>query len=706
MRLLLCPRNTTTSTLDDDEQVEDNMETPLITSSNTNTAAAAAMSTTTATNASIELPSLSKPLLIIYGFNGITLAFPMLALTYIVNTRVAMPLSDLSIYGALAFCPFSLKPLYAYLSSSKYHRRHVWISALLLLNGMSTAATALIPSNHDHNHNHNSNAIMLCFVLAFLRGITSAWPEFLLGSTLIDQATAAVTAGVPWDPMTSIPTMPQTNSYDLEQVVARFQSQAATARNLGSLVAHMGVILMVLLYEKLQSHQALSDGLVNIMLMVTGAWNVVGAVVAGACQVGYSPSSQHVLQQESSGLTNHVRDIPSREQPDHEITEDNHPWTEFSTLIRNGKECNNNQLEEELEEELSGRFCCKDRPLRGGDAVFIVGLQVSLILLIVRAPLSSWLQPHPSSNNNSHAHDSTGRVVVVTGVMLTIACTVVVTVALQCLKESTNPKQQLRMQRYRVGVFLVLRHAMPSCSAVMTSFFYSMFQATPWVLQLFSLTDMATITLASWSYGRWLAPHSHGRSFLYILAGTTFFSSVTELLFLTITPHHTKFHNPWLRILLVILVKAVVTFSGEWQFLPDVVLATSSAAASAETTKNTSNDSAEEHSNGVHAPLLSVDHALLRSDSFAEIGPVHTEPIIPQEEPSHQPQLWYGTLISCIDFGGQLGSWMTVPLVTALDITRDNDWARLNVLIGLSSTFGFVTLFFLMLLQPPTKVSA
>jgi hypothetical protein len=47
--------------------------------------------------------SLSLPLQILFALNGATLSLPSTALMYIVNTRAAVPIVYLSLYGALAF---------------------------------------------------------------------------------------------------------------------------------------------------------------------------------------------------------------------------------------------------------------------------------------------------------------------------------------------------------------------------------------------------------------------------------------------------------------------------------------------------------------------------------------------------------------------------------------------------------------------------
>ena len=76
---------------------------------------------------------LPKPLLFLYALNGATLSLPSLALTAIVNDRAAIPVELLSAYGAVAFLPFSLKPLYGYLSilARRYFATHIFLAFLL-----------------------------------------------------------------------------------------------------------------------------------------------------------------------------------------------------------------------------------------------------------------------------------------------------------------------------------------------------------------------------------------------------------------------------------------------------------------------------------------------------------------------------------------------------------------------------------------------
>jgi len=52
----------------------------------------------------------------------------------------------------------------------------------------------------------------------------------------------------------------------------------------------------------------------------------------------------------------------------------------------------------------------------------------------------------------------------------------------------------------------------------------------------------------------------------------------------------------------------------------------------------------------------------------------------------------YGTLISCIDFGDQIGAVAAGPMVAALGVSRENDWRNFGTFIILSSMFAVASI--------------
>ena len=60
----------------------------------------------------------------------------------------------------------------------------------------------------------------------------------------------------------------------------------------------------------------------------------------------------------------------------------------------------------------------------------------------------------------------------------------------------------------------------------------------------------------------------------------------------------------------------------------------------------------------------------------------------------------YASFLSCIDFGAQIGDWITVPIVASLGITRENHWEHLDQFVVICSIFRMVRVVFLWLICP------
>jgi hypothetical protein len=127
-------------------------------------------------------------------------------------------------------------------------------------------------------------------------------------------------------------------------------------------------------------------------------------------------------------------------------------------------------------------------------------------------------------------------------------------------------------------------------------------------------------------------------------------------------------HVSWAtRVTLVVLIKSIETCTGEWSFLPDVVLATVSIVP--------------ENDERTQATESSLDQRPATCDS------------------SIKSDIQYGTLISCIDFGDQLGALLAGPFVSVLGISRENDWAGMDTLIQLCSLGTLLSIGFIAILR-------
>ena len=522
-------------------------------------------------------PTLSTGLRILYGLNGATLALPTTALLYIVNTRVSMPLEYLSAYGAIAFLPFSLKPMFAYVSE-QFPRRDCLLVSLLVLSSLSIAATALIPEG----------GIVWCFLLAFLRGLTSAWPEFLLGITLVDEAQQQR------QPSATTNSTSRNFSGSLwETTAARFQSQAATSRNIGSLLAFVSVLLLFVL-----RHQQLNDVVVNSMMFATGSLNIFGAVVGWIYRVG-APA------------------LYTRADTEDEM--------ETSSCDVDNSTSLESQIEAPIEDSTSN----------DGSSYVNAFLLTTLQLTILIFALQDFLI------------NATSLVCWRISLGFLLLC-LLVCAGLTFHRGWTLP--------HCVGIFLIVKHSMPTTTYLMTSFLYDVFQSTPILLQLHSLFAMTATTMASWLYGRLLAPFG-GNRFWWVVAGTTAAYAAASLLNLLAVgladDHHVG------KIPLFFLLGGLwfgTTFFSEWFFLPSTVLATTSVVS--------------------------------------PTGPGSTT-----KEEAAATRMRYGALVSCIDFGSQIGAWLTVPLIASLRINRDNGYSNIDSFIGLCAAMSFAPLLLIPLLR-------
>ncbi|GAX12751.1 hypothetical protein FisN_15Hh230 [Fistulifera solaris] len=526
-------------------------------------------------------PTLSKPLAMLFAINGVTMALPATSLLYIVNTRVEMPLSLLPTYAAVSFLPFSLKPIYAVLSSSTLIGslgRHNLISVFLLIGAVSIAATAWV------------HGVVGCFLIAFTNCLSNAWAEFLLGLTLLDEASCC-------GPFVGV-------------TAAAFQSQAATHRNVGSLVAYLLVWLwMIVEGSSSDTHQIswngkLNDRIVKELLLLTGLVYIVGTVIAQVWTVGTREGCFQHANKSSYEQVNSAE----RDDMENGITENtvSHSTAWKRTSVR-----------------------------------LIVLLQITILLISLKQPLEK---------------------------MTSFSFWILLMIALGTswcfvIRSASRDVIEKWPRSHRTGLYLILRHAVPSVSYIMESYLYDAFAATaPAFLTVLSVWDMLVSSLASWSYGALFRNcHRDYTRMLFVIVGTTIFAAVgffiaNNLLMLLLRrdtdDENARNHVGWSVLISVLALKSLLTLTSEWKFLPDVILATTTAYIS--------------ESSDDPAPFTQSASGVSNS-----VG------------------LRYGSLIGCIDFGGMIGSLLAVPMVNAFGTSRENDWANME---GLITTASIATL--------------
>jgi hypothetical protein len=319
---------------------------------------------------------------------------------------------------------------------------------------------------------------------------------------------------------------------------------------------------------------------------------------------------------------------------------------------------NVSQLDDDPSSEVTPTRHWKPSGIFLGDATLVVLLQMLVMLFALRQPFID-------------------AVSVMTWNIVLLLLSVAMLFTLGCNYFKWN-------RAHQVGLFLVVKHAMPSSEYILDSFVYSLFQSSPMILQLFGIIGMGVTTISSWSYGRILSSYSSGTKFLAVIAGTTICAALFSLCNIAIVGLEGK-NSSWLVFATVLIVSVFTTFSGEWSFLPSIILATTAVNVDDKPRINSLSQPFDEerpspHMNSYQQMKVSFCECQ-KDDILASTG------------------MKYGTLVSCIDFGDQVGSWLTVPLVAALGISRDNDWAHLDTFIVVTTFLSLVPLGLLPILK-------
>ena len=125
-----------------------------------------------------------------------------------------------------------------------------------------------------------------------------------------------------------------------------------------------------------------------------------------------------------------------------------------------------------------------------------------------------------------------------------------------------------------------------------------------------------------------------------------------------------------------------------WNFMPDVVLATTAVKQSSNRTS-------------LILPLVDTAGLMEQDAQGQQEGEVTTtNPDSPESvQERHTRNMQYGTLISCIDFGDQLGAFVLGAMVATLNVTRENDWDHLGELIGYCALLGASSAVFILILR-------
>ena len=636
----------------------------------------------------LQLPN---PLRILFAFNGAIFILPNLALLSIVNNRASIPPSYLPAYGAISFLPWSIKPLYAFLSTwiiAQHHwvQRHTLIAILLCSSGLSFWGTAFIPEG----------GVVMCFVWGFVRGIASSWPEFLLGLTLIDTArglsvmdvTEKQSEGdgniddVDGDRREAPISRRASSTGRYEEIVSVFQAQAATSRNVGSLSA--GIFTFVLFgwrhYQHMggnndnggdddaadadqQDTNELSNTVVTFLLLMTGCLPFVGCIITMKFKVGSFIEGKACGEQKS---TRQTKQSAGRYNGVASSEDDDNDSDRAATLeATNGDE--NSPLDVGIPS--FERYQNAKSEQRSYCAILIL-FQLLLILGALKGPLTAvtthvaWLS-----------------------VLIVVLCLLVLSVCSAMYYRNKNGNATEEMPNHiparRLALYLLLRHSLPSSGYVYYSFLFAVFENSPIYMQCLSILGSAGSTCSSFIYGRYIAQkYNSGWRIIQVIVGTTLLYSFSSFLNIAVYRQADGGQDEIIQggLSFMWLLAPIYFTSGivaEINFLPSLMLSTTNISKSQDVDTDNSDNQTTEASLNSSA-----------TSPFADEG------------------MQYASFISCIDFAENIGSWITVPIVSALNITRENNFANLDRLIFICSFTYLVSLAYLYLIRPSRENKA
>lgn len=535
---------------------------------------------------------------------------------------------------------------------------------LMTLTSLWTALYTCIPSQGGGG---GGGGILWLFMTAVGWGMANAWAEFCIGLALIDHARSMTFERRMHDDNndddrshTSSASSSSSSGEHFDTAVAQLQTQAASSRNIGSFVATL--LTFGLFLQRYLVHPdsvQLSEGVVDAMFIATSLLLLLGICVASVYRQELMPmrhrgtstdgeTTQFTLLQrseddrESGELTN-----APMEHRDDVIDDHNNEATglcddeegsnpSYSSLDDEHHGDNDSLSSTESATRLVPPTTDSSQYTSRANLMLIVLLQAIIIVIAVRDPMSQY---------TSHF----AWKVLVVSLVLALGMTALSLYLNRGWKSS-----------HRVGLFLILRNTVPNEMILVSSFYYTVFQAQPLLLQLISIVGTGVLTLSSWSYNKLLAKYSSGRPFLLVLAGTAVVAAASALL--NIVVYRTYVGPSTVQVVLVValVAKFFGNFFYEWGFLPQVILATKSLSLSSPQTRPQ-----ETRALGVDQDGDNERRSIQRTDGAEE----------------HTIAMEYGSFISCIDFGDQLGSMAAAPLVALLDITRENDFLHLDRLI-------------------------
>jgi len=542
-----------------------------------------------------------------------------------------------------------------------------------------------------------------------VRGIASSWPEFLLGLTLIDTARGlsvidddicegSSDVGINSEAReASAATRASSRSGGVqpyEEIVSVFQAQAATSRNVGSLTA--GILTFVLFawrhYQNVRGNgggdddetdsdqqkdtKELNDTVVTVLLLLTGCLPFVGSIIAIRYKVGTVICGEACDEQgttvgrmrrnigrynEVAATEDNVDSSSAQYQDDSEASavalesmgvDDGNPLDiDFTSFER---------IENAKAEQQS--YCA-----------ILVLFQLLLILSALKGPLSAvtthvaWLS----------------AIVVASCFLVVSVCSAMYFRQKSGSANNEKGQQSNQIPARRLVLYLLLRHALPSSGYVFYSFLFTVFENSPVYMQCLSILGSAGSTCSSWIYGRYIAKsYNAGWRIIQVIVGTTLLYSFSSLLNIIVYRQagggeDEIIHGGLSFFWVVAPIYFISGIVAEVNFLPSLMLSTTNISES--------QDAGADSTGSSSCQSIEREAGASPQSPFADEG------------------MQYASYISCIDFAENIGSWITVPIVAALSITRENNFANLDRLVVICSSTYLISLAYLCLIRPPRK---
>ena len=285
-----------------------------------------------------------------------------------------------------------------------------------------------------------------------------------------------------------------------------------------------------------------------------------------------------------------------------------------------------------------------------------------------------------------------------------------------------------RLSHLNLNLYFLLRYSMPIAGFIMYSYLYTVFESEPLFLQLLSVLKSAIGILSTYYYERYLSPKCHsGWQLIGLIASLDIVTGLVALfdVWVVRAVRAKEIDGEYsidtsLRFL-VAIVSLAKYFFAELDYQPALVLSTTNIYNNdddddAMSWKNDCDNLDDEGSKGEEeerqsaslddfqhqqsntTSSLSID--LYQEENGMMIMKQHTTP---NNTPMISAGMQYASFLSCIDFGAQIGDWIAVPIVSSLDITRENHWDHLDSFIILCSIFRMSRVVFLWLICPPVN---